>query len=63
MESPEKILLENGVKIVTIDKVRYLEHKGKQVIRPDKPSACYQVLIDNFHITEPRLLEFKNISL
>jgi hypothetical protein len=62
MESPQQILLDNGVKIVTENKVRYLEFSGKKVIRPDLPSRCYQVLIDQFGIKEPRLLEFRNIS-
>ena len=63
MDSPEEILLSNDVTIVRIGKDMYLEHNGKQISRPDKPSACYEVLLNEFNITEPRLLEFKKLSL
>jgi hypothetical protein len=53
------ILNENGVSMIKIDKVWHLQKNGKTIVRPDNPKFCYQLLIDEFGITEPRLKDFK----
>jgi len=57
--SAEKILKENGVSMIRIDNVWHLQKDNKTVVRPNLPKFCYQVLINEFGITEPRLKDFK----
>lgn len=57
--SAQSILAEHGINIVKVDGKRYLEKEGKLVLRPDKPKDCYQLLIDEFGVTEPRLINFR----
>lgn len=57
--SAKDILLENGVEMVKIDQVWYLEKDGKRIIRPNLPRFCYLLIMHEFGIDEPRLKDFK----
>jgi len=57
--SAEVILNENGISMVKIGKVWHLQKGDKIVVRPNLPRFCYQLLIDEFGLTEPRLKNFK----
>lgn len=57
--SAKKILQENGVEMVKIDKVWYLEKDGKRIVRPAIPKFCYPLLMSEFGIDEPRLKDFR----
>lgn len=57
--SAEEILRENGISMIKIDKVWHLQKDGKIIVRPNLPKFCYQLLINEFGITEPRLKDFK----
>lgn len=59
MGNAQKILMEHGIEMVRIDKVWHLQKGDKIVVRPDQPQFCYQLLIKEFRITEPRLKDFK----
>jgi hypothetical protein len=55
-----EILEENLIQSERIGYCKWiLKFNGKEIIRPDKPSDCYQLLINEFGITEPRLKNFK----
>jgi hypothetical protein len=54
-----EILKENGIDMVRVDNIWYLKKDHKTVVRPDLPKKCYQLLITEFGITEPRLMNFK----
>lgn len=58
--NPQEILAENKVFIIrSVDnKIWCFEYKGKIIPQPE-PWRCYQVLIDQFEITEPRLKDFR----
>ena len=56
--TPQEILEENDVFIISIQGVKHLVHNGITVIRP-APEKIYQKLIDKFGITEPRFKNFK----
>ena len=58
--TPEQILNENDVWIVrSMDKKGWLfEHGGRTIPQPE-PHKCYQTLIREFGITEPRLKDWR----
>ena len=53
------ILKQNGIISHRTKDGFILKFNDKEVIRPDKPKDCYQLLIDEFGIVEPRLKNFK----
>lgn len=55
----KEILKENGISMIQIDKIWHLQKDGKTIVRPDNPKNCYDLLIEEFGITETRLKDFK----
>lgn len=53
------ILLEHKIETIVVNKKRYLKKGDKIVLRPDRPHQCFQLLIDEFGITDMRLKDFK----
>lgn len=55
-----KILEENNIQFKRIGYCKWvLIFNNKTIIRPDNPKDCYELLIKEFGITEPRLKYFK----
>lgn len=57
--SAKEILQENGIEMVKIDNVWYLEKDGNRVVRPNLPKLCYLLIMAIYNIDEPRLKDFK----
>lgn len=57
--SAKEILQENGIEMIKIDNVWYLEKDGKRVKRPNLPKFCYLLIMAVYNIDEPRLKDFK----
>lgn len=58
--TPQEILMENGVSIVRskLGLDWEFEYKGKRIPQP-APFRCYDTLIREFEITEPRLKDWR----
>lgn len=57
--SAKDILREHGIIMAYRGNAMCLVKDSTEVLRPDHPKDCYQILIDHFNIVEPRLKDFK----
>lgn len=57
--SAKEILSENGIEMIRIDHVWFLEKDGKRIVRPNLPKYCYPLILSEFGVDEPRLKDFK----
>jgi hypothetical protein len=54
-----EILQENNIESIKIGYCKYnLRFNGKEILRPENPRNCYQLLKDEFGIDEPRFKKF-----
>lgn len=55
-----EILKENNIESIRVGYCKFhLKFNEKEVVRPDNPRDCYELLKKEFEIDEPRLKDFK----